>query len=105
MLAFNTEWSPDAQDDLDLLWDWIFEESQDLDTADNFINKLIEITENACKYPKNGSSVLAISDDNFREIYFRGYTIVYEIIYRDLKVIVHEIYNQKRIFVRSYIRE
>lgn len=104
MVVFDTEWSPDAKDDIDNLWDWIFEESKDADTATNFIDALIEYVEQNCKYPRNGSRIAIKNDDDYREIYFHEYTIVYEIVAADTKVIVHEVYNQNRIYIRSYHR-
>lgn len=104
MKMYDTEWSPDAQDDIDLLWEWIYEESRSLDVADDFVEGLINYTEKSCCYPKNGSLVAAISNASYREIYYRDYTIVYEIIDIETKVVVHEVYNQKRIHIRSYQR-
>lgn len=104
MQKYRVEWSFDARDDLDLLWDWIVEESENPDVADAFVDKIIDYTEVTCAHPKNGTCVMAVHDKNIREIYFHGYTIVYEIIDSDCKVIIHEVYNQKRIYIRSYKR-
>ena len=105
MQEYNVEWSPDAQDDLDNCWSIIYEESCDFDTADNFVNEIIDYTEDRCRNPKGGHKVEIINDELYREVYYRGYTVVYEIIPKEGKVIIHEVYNQKRIFIRSYKRE
>ena len=104
MQEYRVEWSLDARDDLDNCWNIVFEESCDFDTADNFVNRIIDYTELTCKNPKNGHIVEIINDEKYREIYCNGYTIVHEIIPELLKVIVHEVYYQKRIFIRSYKR-
>ncbi len=52
MQIFKTEWSRDALDDLDLLWEWIYENAKDIETADSFVNRLIDHTEENCKRPQ-----------------------------------------------------
>ena len=94
------EWSPDALDDLDAIWDNIA--VKDVDAADLFIEKLIDEAKKACKAPKCGVPIVEFEDNNFRELYFKGYTIVYEIRYD--QILVHEVFNQKRVFIRSYKR-
>lgn len=105
MQEYNVEWSLDAQDDLDNCWSIVYEESCDFDTAENFVNEIIDYTEDKCRRnPMSGHKVEVLNDDLHREIYHQGYTSVYEIIPSQNKVIVHEVYNQKRIFIRSYKR-
>ena len=104
MQEYKVEWSLDARDDLDDCWNIIYEESCDFDTADNFVNGIIDYAEDRCKNPKGGHRIEIINDDLYREIYYQGYTIVYEIILNQDKVIIHEVYNQRRIFIRSYKR-
>lgn len=104
MQEYSVEWSLDAQDDLDNCWSIVYEESNDLEVADNFVNRIIDYVEGVCKTPKNGHIIEIIGDDNYRELYYQGYTIVYEILPDKVAVVVHEVYNQKRIFIRSYER-
>lgn len=96
----DLEWSPDAVDDLDLIWDNIAQD--DIDAADVFIERLREEARDICRIPKRGYVIPEFENENFREVYFKGYTIVYEI--RDEHILIHEVYNQKRIFIRSYNR-
>lgn len=74
------------------------------DTADDFVNGLIDFAEDRCRNPKGGHRIEVINDDLYREIYYQGYTIVYEIMPKRDKVIIHEVYNQRRIFIRFYKR-
>lgn len=96
----DLEWSPDAVDDLDLIWDIIAQD--DVDAADVFIDRLREEARDICRIPKKGHIISEFEDEKFREVYFKGYTIVYEI--RDEYILIHEVYNQKRIFIRAYNR-
>lgn len=96
----NLEWSPDAIEDLDLIWDVIAQD--DIDAADVFIERLRDEARSICNIPKKGHIIPEFENENFREIYFKGYTIIYEI--RTKCILVHEVYNQKRIFIRAYKR-
>ena len=49
MQEYNVEWSRDAVDDLDYYWEMVIEESQDIDIADGFVNRLIDFAEENCK--------------------------------------------------------
>lgn len=96
----DLEWSPDAVDDLDLIWDIIAQD--DVDAADVFIDRLREEARDICRIPKKGHIIPEFENEKFREVYFKGYSIVYEI--RDEYILIHEVYNQKRIFIRAYNR-
>ncbi len=45
----NLEWSPDAVEDLDNIWEYIA--NDDVDVADAFIEKLREEARNICRAP------------------------------------------------------
>ena len=47
---------------------------------------------------QQGTPVTWTSSGNIRELYYSGYTIVYEIT--ENKVIIHEVYNQNKIYLR-----
>jgi plasmid stabilization system protein ParE len=96
----DLEWSPDALDDLDAIWDNIA--VNDIDAADSFIERIREEAKKICKIPKSGTVIEEFENDNFREIFYKGYTIVYEI--KGNVILVHEVFNQKRVFIRSYRR-
>ena len=80
MQEYNVEWSRDAVDDLDYYWEMVIEESQDIDIADGFVNRLIDFAEENCKRPYTGFTVEILNDENIREFYYKGYTILYEIL-------------------------
>lgn len=98
------EWSPDALDDLDDIWDYIAMDSPD--NASDFISEIQDKAEEVAKSDltdKFGTPIPEIGDDRFRELHYKGYNIVYEI--RQNAIRVHEVYNQKRIYIRSYKRQ
>ena len=74
------EWSPDALDDLDAIYDAI---ALDDEVA-----------------PRIGIQIEELGDDAFRELHYRGYTIIYEICEKAVRI--HEVYNQRRIYIRTY---
>lgn len=97
----NLEWSPDALDDLDIIYEVIA--LDDEDAAQRFVGELRAKARTLLTSPKIGIKIEELDDEAFREIHYRGYTIVYEI--RENAIRVHEVYNQKRIFIRTYHRE
>lgn len=101
MQHFELEWSPDAVDDLDEIWDSIAIDG-DFDIADSFVEKLREEARTLCDNARKGRIIPEIGMDCYREHYYKGYTIVYEIM--DKTILVHEVFNQKRIYIRSYPR-
>lgn len=96
----DLEWSPDALDDLDFIQDIIAQD--DIDAADVFIDRIRDEARDICRIPKKGHIISEFENENFREIYFKGYTLVYEI--RKDCILIHEVYNQKKIFIRTYNR-
>lgn len=101
MLRYELAWSPDALDDLDEIWDTITQEANP-DDADSFINQLIDTARKLCGNCKKGRVIPELGTDSYREIYYKGYTLVYEIMAET--ILIHEVFNQKRIFIRSYPR-
>ena len=94
------EWSPDALDDLDAIFDYIAQDNPD--RAFSFIGELrskVRILEDT---PKIGTVIPEFGDENLREYYIKGYNFMYEIT--EETVLIHEVYNPKRIFIRSYNR-
>lgn len=101
MQEYELEWSPDALDDLDEIWDTIAWEG-DLDDADSFIDQLRSVARDLCGNARKGRIIPELGLENFREAYYKGYTLVYEIT-KD-SILIHEVFNQKRIYIRSYPR-
>ncbi len=102
MQNYELEWSPDALEDLDEIWDTIAWDA-DPDVADSFIDQLREVARGICGNSKKGRMIPELGLDAFREVYHKGFTIVYEIT--EETILVHEVFNQKRIYIRSYPRK
>ena len=94
------EWSPDALEDLDVIWMYIAEDS--VERSSTFVEELQAQARKLIDAPRTGVVIPEINDEMFREKYYKGYTIVYEI--RPDAIRVHEVYNQHRIFIRTYNR-
>lgn len=93
-------WSPDALDDLDEIYDIIAEDNEDI--AYKFVEEIRGVAQNLCYAPKSGMKIPELNDERYREFYHKGYAIVYENAEPD--IIIHEVYNQRRIHIRSYNR-
>ena len=95
------EWSPDALDDLEAIYDAIA--MDDEIAAARFIDKIRAKAGTLLATPRIGIRIEELGDDAFRELHYKGYTIIYEI--RNEAVRIHEVYNQRRIYIRTYDRE
>lgn len=71
------EWSPDALEDLDVIWMYIAEDS--VERASTFVEELQAQARKLIDAPRTGVVIPEINDEMFREKYYKGYTIVYEI--------------------------
>jgi addiction module RelE/StbE family toxin len=78
-------WRERALDDVENLRDYI--------AADNsfyakiFVNKIIEIAEKLIDFPKMGRIVPEYGNDDIREILYRDYRIIYEILNGEIYII------------------
>ena len=95
------EWSPDALEDLDIIYDVIAQDNAD--AAERFITELRAKAGNLLVSPRMGVKIEELNDETFRELHYHGYTIVYEI--RQNAIRIHEVYNQRRIFIRTYHKD
>lgn len=94
----NVIWTKYALEDLNNIENFIAQD--DYNTAVEFVDKLIDLGDSlkddeTCH---RGTPAPWIKDDSIRELYYEGYTICYEI--SDSDVIIHEVYNQNRIYLR-----
>ena len=94
------EWSRDALDDLDEIFDYIA--SYSVERATEFVNKLRSEARELIDTPRLGTMIPEIGEDAFRELYTHEYNIMYEI--KKDTILIHEVYNSKRIYIRSYNR-
>lgn len=95
------EWSPDALEDLDAIYDVIA--LDDEDAAWRFVDKIRTKAGSLLITPRMGIKIKELDDEAFRELHYKGYTIIYEI--RDEAIRIHEVYNQRRIYIRTYHRD
>ena len=94
----QVRWSLDAIEDLDNLFEYIAEDS--VDNAMQFVLKIRERANDLAFDPKQGVEIPELNDERFRKLYYKGYAIVYEI--QENSILVHEVYNQYRKFVRTF---
>lgn len=80
-MNFEIVYSPSAQNDLDRVWDEVYEASQDFDIADKYIKDLMTSIREKKKYSKSGKQLFYM--DDFTGIYyvaFKEYMAFYRII-------------------------
>ena len=69
------EWSPTAKNDLNVIIDYIAQDS--LEYALSFYEEVREKLENLNNFPKMGRVVPELDDINIRELLFRNYRLIY----------------------------
>ena len=94
------EWSPDAKDDLDKIWEYIAQDS--VDRAFQFVNELMNEAQKLKDTPMMGIMIPELNNVNDRELFYKNYTIIYEIM--DDRIIIHEVHNQSKYYIRSIKR-
>ncbi len=96
----RVEWTLPAIEDLDNIQDFLAKDIESLDDAYDFINEILDLGDSLQDdgTASRGTPAPWINDANIRELYYKGYTLVYETI-GDV-VYIHEVYNQKRIHLR-----
>ena len=80
-MNFELTYSPLALEDLDRVWDEVYEASQDFDTADRYVDDLRAEVRKKKKYPKTGTSLTFMGE--FTGLYtvsFKEYIAFYRII-------------------------
>ena len=95
------EWSQDALEDLDNIWAYIAEDN--ITRAFSFIDEIRAEAKKLLDNPMMGIKVPELNDNYIREWFYRDYTIIYEIV--EKAVIIHEIYNQKKYYIRNVKRD
>ncbi len=91
------EWTKPAIQDLDDIENFIA--ADNYERAISFVDELISLgdsleDDSTCQ---KGAPVKWIEDENIRELFYKGYAIIYEIC--DNRVIIHEVYNQSKIML------
>ena len=79
-MIFQLKYSPIVADDLDLVWDEVWEASQNFDIADKYVEDLRSALKQKKKYPKAGSPLTYMGE--FTGLYyvtFKEYIAFYRI--------------------------
>ena len=72
------EWSPDALEDLDVIWSYIAEDN--VERASSFVEELQAQARKLVDAPWTGVIIPELNEEEYREKYYKGYTIVYEVL-------------------------
>ena len=96
----RVEWTLPAIEDLDTIQEFIAKDQESLGYAYDFVNELLDLGDSLVddSTALRGTPAPWASDSNVRELYYKGHTIVYEII--DDTVRIHEVYDQRRVNLR-----
>ena len=79
-MIYQLKYSPIAEDDLDRVWDEVWEASQNFDIADKYVEDLRNALKQKKKYPKTGSPLTYMGE--FTGLYyvtFKEYMAFYRI--------------------------
>jgi len=79
-MIYQLRYSPIAEDDLDRVWDEVWEASQNFDIADKYVEDLRNVLKQKKKYPKTGSPLTYMGE--FTGLYyvtFKEYIAFYRI--------------------------
>ncbi|MBQ7506156.1 MAG: type II toxin-antitoxin system RelE/ParE family toxin [Lachnospiraceae bacterium] len=98
-------WTMPALQDLDEIESFIA--LDDYDRAVDFVNQLIDLGDSLCdpETCEKGTPVSWAKDSRVRELYYKGYSIVYEVDSGTEIIYIHEVYNQKRVYLRYGSRD
>ena len=67
-MSYGIQYSPLAEEDLDRVWDEVYEASRDFDVADSYVNDLREAVRQKKTYPKTGTPLCFMGE--FTGVYF-----------------------------------
>lgn len=81
MKVYALKWSPSSLEDLDSVWDEVWDACRDPETTDKYLTGLRKAVQEKCKAPKSGSPVNFMGE--FTGIYrvqFKKYVVFYRIM-------------------------
>ena len=79
------EWSPNAENDLNKIIDYIAQDS--VEYALSFYEQVKEKVDNLTQFPKIGRKVPELDDPNIREIILRNYRLIYLILADKIQIV------------------
>ena len=89
----NIIWSALTVEDLNDIEQFIARDNPS--RAISFINELINLGDSLKMDARKGTPAKWIRDGNVRELYYKNYTIVYQI--RGTDIIIHEVHNSAKL--------
>jgi plasmid stabilization system protein ParE len=101
-MIYEISYSPMALRDLDNVWDDVFSVSKDLDTADNYVNGILNKIKEMENRPKTG--IPLYYDDIFTGVYFivfKKYNAFY--IIKGKQILVERVLNGKSDYLRKVL--
>ena len=104
-MNYKIQYSPEAQNDLDEIWEYILLELGNPDAAENVINKLLDIIDTLEDFPERGvplSSVVEIESD-YRFVLSGNYIAFYRVV--EKTVYVDRVLYQKRDYLKVLFGE
>ena len=79
-MVYHLKYSPIAEDDLDRVWDEVWEASQNFDIADKYVQDLRNVLKQKRKYPKTGSPLTYMGElTGLYYVTFKEYIAFYRI--------------------------
>ncbi|TVQ10948.1 MAG: type II toxin-antitoxin system RelE/ParE family toxin [Balneolaceae bacterium] len=74
-------WTPQAIDDLEAIFGYISHDSRSV--AKLFVEKLYYRVDQIRHFPMSGRTVPEIEDETIRELIYKNYRIVYQVLHKD----------------------
>lgn len=87
-MVYRIRYTPEAQKDMDNVWDGVFESSQSFNTADKYVNDFLEKISGKKKVPKTGIPLYYRGlFTGFYSVNFKAYKAFYRINDDNIEVI------------------
>jgi toxin ParE1/3/4 len=93
-MAFKIIWSAQAREDLRDIVTFIAQDNPQ--TAESFGNLLISKVDLLAQFPQIGRVVPEEQDENIREIIFRPYRIIYQVLVQEQMVAIARVWHGAR---------
>ena len=99
-MSYTIVYSPEAQSDLDKIWDEVYETSKNFEIADQYIEGLRNAIRQKKQYPKTGSLLNYMGESTgIYYVPFKKYTVFYRI--RDKKIEVGRVLFSRSDYMKT----
>ena len=80
-MKYKIQYSPEALNDLDDIWEYIFRELENPDAAQNVINTMLDTIESLENYPERGTPLTSVAEveSNYRFVLSGNYMAFYRV--------------------------